>query len=594
MNTATYSPEDNKLRLYPESRLGELTYKQVKEAGFKWAPKQELFVAPMWTPEREDLLIELCGEIGDEDTSLVERAEQRAERFEDYSESRAADAASAHARVEQITDGIPLGQPILVGHHSEKHARKHAEKIHNGMQQAVKMWEQSQYWKDRARGAVYAAKYKELPAVRARRIKGLEADKRKQERGLDESQKLLNAWEHEKMSYEFAIRIANHDHISMSFSLADYPRDLPASQYEGPMSLWSALNDKIITAEQAAAIAIPCHERRIARCLRWIAHYENRLTYERAMQDEGGGIPADNTKPEKGGACRCWCSPGYGKGWSYIQKVNKVSVSVEDNWGNGDSNFKRTIPFDKLTALMSKEQVDRARAEGRIHEATTGFYLDEPAETRDEAKQRVHKEAVKAAEKEQAAPFQAIKDALKDGVKVVVANQLFPTPPDLARQAVALAGVSAGQRVLEPSAGSGNMIRAILQRFTGADCGKIVAVEINHNLAEALTEQRNKTVYANESNFTVVCKDFLECGEELGKFDRVIMNPPFERAADIKHILHAKTFLKPGGKLAAICANGPRQNEQLKPLASKWIDLPEGSFKEQGTNVNTALILIEV
>jgi hypothetical protein len=48
----------------------------VRRAGFIYAPKQELFVAPMWTPEREDILIELCAEIDDEDTSLVERAEE--------------------------------------------------------------------------------------------------------------------------------------------------------------------------------------------------------------------------------------------------------------------------------------------------------------------------------------------------------------------------------------------------------------------------------------------------------------------------------------------------------------------------------------
>ncbi len=46
MNTATYSPEDNKLRLYPSCRLDSETYARVKAAGFRWAPKQELFVAP--------------------------------------------------------------------------------------------------------------------------------------------------------------------------------------------------------------------------------------------------------------------------------------------------------------------------------------------------------------------------------------------------------------------------------------------------------------------------------------------------------------------------------------------------------------------
>ena len=49
---ATYSPEDNKLRLYPLSRLPKELYERVRAAGFIWAPKQELFVAPAWTPDR--------------------------------------------------------------------------------------------------------------------------------------------------------------------------------------------------------------------------------------------------------------------------------------------------------------------------------------------------------------------------------------------------------------------------------------------------------------------------------------------------------------------------------------------------------------
>ena len=40
--TATYSPEDNKLRLYAFSRLDTETYERVKAEGFKWAPKQDL------------------------------------------------------------------------------------------------------------------------------------------------------------------------------------------------------------------------------------------------------------------------------------------------------------------------------------------------------------------------------------------------------------------------------------------------------------------------------------------------------------------------------------------------------------------------
>ncbi len=46
MYRATYSPDDNKLRLYAASRLDPETYKKVHDAGFRWAPKQALFVAP--------------------------------------------------------------------------------------------------------------------------------------------------------------------------------------------------------------------------------------------------------------------------------------------------------------------------------------------------------------------------------------------------------------------------------------------------------------------------------------------------------------------------------------------------------------------
>jgi len=50
------------------------------------------------------------------------------------------------------------------------------------MRRAVNLWETSEYWQRRAAGAIAHAKYKELPAVRARRIKKLEAEQRKVQR----------------------------------------------------------------------------------------------------------------------------------------------------------------------------------------------------------------------------------------------------------------------------------------------------------------------------------------------------------------------------------------------------------------------------
>ncbi|ELK0928843.1 hypothetical protein RUR79_004183 [Escherichia coli] len=207
MYRATYSPDDNKLRLYAVSRLDPETYKKVHDAGFRWAPKQALFVAPAWTPGREDVLLSLAGEIEDEDSTLAERQEARAERFTGYSGNMA---------------------------------------------------------------------------------------------------KL----------------ISSHDHISACFPLDTYPRPAEKSQYEGSRSLWSALDDDIITTEQAREIAIRCHERQIQHQQRWVNHYQNRLIYERAMLDESGGVVTRTQDFEPGGQV-------FSRGeWLTIIRVNKSNGAV--------------------------------------------------------------------------------------------------------------------------------------------------------------------------------------------------------------------------------------------------------------------------
>lgn len=586
--TATYSPDDNKLRLYASSRLDAETYAAVKAAGFRWAPKQELFVAPMWTPSREDLLIKLAGEIEDEDKSLVQRAEERSERFEVYGEKRKADADAAYKAVGKIVEGIPLGQPILVGHHSEKRARKDVEKIKGGMEKAVKMWKQSEYWADRAAGAIQAAKYKELPNVRARRIKGLESDLKKSKVSAARSAKNIIIWTKirgindaaEQM--KAALYYSNTDGScwSMSFKLADYPRDPPASQYEGPMGIWSALEGKIITPLQAAELVIKSSENSAAWAARWIEHYEGRLAYEKAMLAESGGTATDQVKPEVGGAIKCW---HFSKGWSLIQKVNKVTVTIWDSPPYGDRVYRANVPFDKIQNIMSKAQVDAAKAAGTLTEVGKGgkvyaFMLSDAP---------VPPPAAPEPENQDDAKFKALQQSLKAGIQVVVAPQLFPTPKELAQKAADLLDVKPGDRVLEPSAGTGMLLGALGGRMFGhnPECGSVVAVEINANLAKKLAQDFPLT--------TVINADFLDMVAVEEKFNKILMNPPFENGADIKHIKHAATMLKPGGTLVAICAGGPRQFAELEPMATLWEPLPAGTFKDQGTLVNTVLMTIE-
>ena len=154
VGTATYSPEDNKVRLYPFHRLPAETYARVKSAGFIWAPKQGLFVAPAWTPQREDLLLELCGDIEDEDTSLVERAEARADRFEGYHERRRAEADRAQATCRRHRRQHPprAADPRRPPQRTPR--RKDAERIENGMRRTVRLWETANYWTRRAPGAI--------------------------------------------------------------------------------------------------------------------------------------------------------------------------------------------------------------------------------------------------------------------------------------------------------------------------------------------------------------------------------------------------------------------------------------------------------
>jgi 16S rRNA G1207 methylase RsmC len=111
-----------------------------------------------------------------------------------------------------------------------------------------------------------------------------------------------------------------------------------------------------------------------------------------------------------------------------------------------------------------------------------------------------------------------------------------------------------------------------------------VAVEISNTLCRRLnTMPKVETVHE---------ADFLNCNGDLGTFSRVVMNPPFKNGEDIKHVKHALTFLRPGGRLVSIVANGPRQQRELKPLG-EWIELERGVFAEQGTNVNAAILIVD-
>lgn len=188
----------------------------------------------------------------------------------------------------------------------------------------------------------------------------------------------------------------------------------------------------------------------------------------------------------------------------------------------------------------------------------------------------------------------------------------FPTPDDAAERL--LSGLSWMQkidkpalRILEPSAGTGNLARRCvrsgkdLDTFTRERYGKnyrfdtlVDCVEIQPHLARGLEAEG---IYNR-----VYCQDFLALSPDVtGLYDRIVMNPPFDRERDIDHVIHALKFLKDDGCLVAILSAGTEFRETKKAAAFRalmekmgaaWQDLPAGSFSSVGTNVNTVMLKV--
>lgn len=167
----------------------------------------------------------------------------------------------------------------------------------------------------------------------------------------------------------------------------------------------------------------------------------------------------------------------------------------------------------------------------------------------------------------------------------------FASPKAVVARLIELARIVPGMDVLEPSAGAGAIVRGIVEAG-----GIPHAFEIDNLL-------RMKLEGSGLMQFPVARGDFLtfEPGEPFA--DRVVMNPPFAKLADIDHVMHAVKFLKPGGRLVSVMSAGIKFRSGRKAEAfqdflvqrgAEIIVLPEGSFKESGTGVNTLIVAFDV
>lgn len=180
----------------------------------------------------------------------------------------------------------------------------------------------------------------------------------------------------------------------------------------------------------------------------------------------------------------------------------------------------------------------------------------------------------------------AIKQAEREllGLKI---PGYFPTPRDLADRLVEEADIQPGMKVLEPSAGKGDIAQALRQAGVEPD-----VIELQGRLREILTLK----------GFNLVGSDFLDF--QVGGYDRIVGNPPFEDGQDADHVRHAYELLRPGGRLVMITSEGLffRKDRKatefrtwLKERGGRSEKLPEGAFLkgDRPTGVSARYVVID-
>lgn len=155
------------------------------------------------------------------------------------------------------------------------------------------------------------------------------------------------------------------------------------------------------------------------------------------------------------------------------------------------------------------------------------------------------------------------------------------TPPELAKELVALAGVRKDSRVLEPAAGIGNIADAAKEVTDHVDC-----IERMTDFCEILKLKKHN----------VIGNDLLTA-ETAPIYDAVVMNPPFSE--ECEHIKRAFDFLRPGGSLVAVCSSSiqwksTRKYEQFRDWLSEHThSIDECGAKFEMTGVHTVVLVVD-
>lgn len=167
----------------------------------------------------------------------------------------------------------------------------------------------------------------------------------------------------------------------------------------------------------------------------------------------------------------------------------------------------------------------------------------------------------------------------------------FPTPIELGMELASLIPIYEEDDVVEPSAGFGDLMEAILKVYPFAN---LRAVEVQAGCVDVL---KRKGFHGWQG-------DFLKFREPADVF---IANPPFRSDfQDIDHFVHAWNLLRPGGRMAFILheysafpkygfGKPARFVKFLREIGAEKKMNPPGSFSngKRPTNTGTAMVWVQ-
>lgn len=200
--TITHSYEDG--TLLDGTSKGDGTADIVKANGWRWFPSITMWgirssrekPAKRYQIERTADALRAAGfevaiEIDNTPRAMEDSEADRAARMQARSDALHAKAdrlgRESDARCEAADRlGKALnGQPILIGHYSERRTRRAYERIAANMHKSVELYREAKQAEDRADTAADHMAHRENPGRTARRIEKLEADRRRVQRSLD-------------------------------------------------------------------------------------------------------------------------------------------------------------------------------------------------------------------------------------------------------------------------------------------------------------------------------------------------------------------------------------------------------------------------